>query len=255
MNFTHAIEKSAIPAVNILGVDIAAINMDWLLCFTAEHIHELSGDYICVSNVHTTVTAFEDDGYRAIQNGGILAIPDGGPLSSVGRKRGAKNMRRTTGPGYMGEILKVSVERGYRHFFFGSTENTLEKLLANLTHDYPGLQIVGMYSPPFREITEEENKAIVKRINEVEPDFVWVGLGAPKQERWMAAHQGYVKGFMVGIGAGFDYFAGNIGRAPEWMQKSNTEWLYRLMQDPRRLFKRYMVTNTKFIWNAVVRGK
>ena len=96
---------------------------------------------------------------------------------------------------------------------------------------------------------------MVKRINETKPDFVWVGLGAPKQEKWMAAHQGVIDGFMVGVGAGFDYFAGNIERAPEWMQKCNLEWVYRLMQDPKRLFKRYLVTNTKFIWNAVIRGK
>ena len=112
-----------------------------------------------------------------------------------------------------------------------------------------------MYSPPFRPMTEDEDKAIVERINETEPDFVWVGLGAPKQEKWMAAHQGRVKGLMVGVGAGFDYYAGNIERAPEWMQKRNLEWVYRLIQDPKRLFGRYWHTNTKFIWNAMIRGK
>jgi N-acetylglucosaminyldiphosphoundecaprenol N-acetyl-beta-D-mannosaminyltransferase len=155
----------------------------------------------------------------------------------------------------MGEILKVSVEKGYRHYFYGSTEETLEKLYQTLEREYPGIQIAGMYSPPFRPMTEEEDKAIVERINETKPDFVWIGLGAPKQERWMAAHQGKVVGLMVGVGAGFDYFAGNISRAPRWMQRSNLEWLYRLMQDPKRLFHRYWHTNTRFIWNAMVRGK
>lgn len=171
------------------------------------------------------------------------------------RKRGYANMERTTGPSYMGEILKASAEKGYRHYFYGSTEETLEKLYEALNENYPGIQIAGMYSPPFRPMTAEEDVAVVKRINETEPDFVWVGLGAPKQEKWMAAHQGVVEGFMVGVGAGFDYFAGNIERAPEWMQKCNLEWVYRLMQDPKRLFKRYLVTNMKFIWNVVVRGK
>lgn len=164
-------------------------------------------------------------------------------------------MERTTGPSYMGEILKVSAEKGYRHYFYGSTEETLEKLYKALNENYPGIQIAGMYSPPFRPTTSEEDAAVVKRINETKPDFVWIGLGAPKQEKWMAAHQGVIDGFMVGVGAGFDYFAGNIERAPEWMQKCNLEWVYRLIQDPKRLFKRYLVTNTKFIWNAVVRGK
>lgn len=252
MVFQHGVDKSAIPIVNILGVDIAAINMEWLVQFTVNNIAALSGDYICVSNVHTTVMANQNAEYKAIQNGGILAIPDGGPLSTVGRKRGAENMHRTAGPSYMGEIFKLG---GYRHYFYGSTPETLEKLHANLIRDYSDIQIVGMYSPPFREMTEDEDESIAEQINAVNPDFLWVGLGAPKQEKWMAAHQGRVKGLMVGVGAGFDYFAGNIERAPEWMQKSNLEWVYRLLQDPKRLFKRYLVTNTKFIWNAMIRGK
>ena len=120
---------------------------------------------------------------------------------------------------------------------------------------YPEIQIAGMYSPPFRPLTEEEDRAIVERINETKPDFVWVGLGAPKQEKWMAAHQGKIDGLMLGVGAGFDYYAENIKRAPMWMQKHNLEWVYRLVQDPKRLFKRYWSTNTKFIWNAMIRGK
>ena len=252
MEFKHGVDKAVIQTVKILGVDIAAIDMEWLLKFTTKNIERLSGDYICVANVHTTVTAYEDEEYRKIQNGGIMAIPDGGPLSTVGRKRGADNMARTTGPSYMGEILKIG---GYRHYFYGSTEATLEKLYEKLTHDYPQSAIAGMYSPPFREMTEDEDQMIVERINETSPDFIWVGLGAPKQEKWMAAHQGKVKGLMVGVGAGFDYFAGNIERAPEWMQKANLEWVYRLLQDPKRLFMRYLVTNTKFVWNAMIRGR
>ncbi len=253
--FKHAIDRASIPTVNILGVEIAAIDMEWLLAFTKKHIKDLKGDYICVSNVHTTVTAFEDPEYRAVQNGGILAIPDGGPLSSVGRKRGAKNMSRTTGPSYMEELLKISEEKGYSHFFYGSTEETLQKLEQRLRKEYPSLTIAGLYSPPFRQLTEEEDREITNKINENQPDFVWVGLGAPKQEKWMAAHQGCVNGLMVGVGAAFDYYAGNIKRAPKWMQKANLEWLYRLLQDPKRLFTRYLVTNTKFIWHAVIRGK
>ena len=248
----YKIEKSNIPTCNIMGVNIAAINMEWLLDFTDNHIKVLSGDYMCVSNVHTTVTAWEDKDYCNIQNSSIMSIPDGGPLSSVGRKRGFQDMERTTGPNYMEEILKVSVEKGYSHYFYGSTEETLEKLYKVLKHDYPGLQIAGMYSPPFRELSKEEDEAIVNSINETNPDFIWVGLGAPKQERWMSAHQGRVNGFMIGVGAAFDYFAGNIKRAPQWMQKCNLEWAYRLMQDPKRLFKRYWNTNTRFIWNAVI---
>ena len=255
MKFNRQVDKKSIPTCNILGVNIAAIDMDWLLAFTCKYIAALSGDYMCVSNVHTTVTAYEDLDYCGIQNGGIMAIPDGGPLSSLGRKRGYTDMCRTTGPSYMEEILKLSEQYGWRHYFYGGTEKTLEKLEAVLAERFPGVQIAGMCSPPFRPLTEEEDETIIRQINDAKPDFLWIGLGAPKQERWMAAHQGLVQGFMVGVGAAFDYMAGNIARAPQWMQHCNLEWLYRLLQDPKRLFKRYLVTNTKFIWHAVVKKK
>lgn len=253
--YKRTVDKSTIPVCNIMGVDIAAIDMGWLLNFLNKNLSNLSGDYICVSNVHTTVTAYEDEEYCRVQNGGILAMPDGGPLASIGQKRGFKNMKRTTGPNLMEETFKISVLNGYRHYFYGSTDETLEKLYSVLTETYPGIQIVGMYSPPFRPMADDEDKIIVERINQTRPDFVWVGLGAPKQEKWMATHQGRVRGLMIGVGAGFDYHAGNIDRAPEWMQKSNLEWVYRLLQDPKRLFKRYWHTNTKFIWKEMIKGK
>ena len=247
--------KDLIPTCNIMGVNLAAIDMPWLIEFTKRYIKELSGNYMCVSNVHTTVMSFDDEEYCAVQNGGIMAIPDGGPLSSVGRKRGFSGMKRTTGPDYMKEMLKISNEEGYRHFFYGSTEETLKKLQRTLKRSYPNVQVAGMFSPPFRTLSAQEDEEIVHMINESNADFVWIGLGAPKQERWMAEHQGKIKGFMIGVGAAFDYEAGNIARAPMWMQKANLEWLYRLLQEPKRLFKRYFYTNTKFIWNAVIRGK
>lgn len=253
--YKRKLDKSQIPTCRILGVDIAAINMEWLINYLEENIASLAGDYICVSNTHTTVTASEDENYCRVQNGGIMAIPDGGPLSSVGKRRGYKNMERITGPDLMRQIFKVSSQRGYSHYFYGSTEKTLEKLYEKLSESYPDIRIVGMYSPPFRHMTDDEDEAVIERINEAKPDFIWVGLGAPKQEKWMAEHQGKVNGLIVGVGAGFDYFAGNINRAPAWMQKNNLEWVYRLVQDPKRLFRRYWHTNWKFIWNAYVRGK
>lgn len=249
------LEKNKIPVCNILGVNIAAIDMKWLIEYINNNIKELNGDYICVSNVHTTIMAYENEEYKKVQNGGALAIPDGGPLSTVGRRRGFENMNRTTGPDLMRELFTISVKKGYRHFFLGSTNDTLKKMRSELIIRYPGIQISGMYSPSFGKISEKENSEIIDMINKSKSDFVWVGLGAPKQENWMAEHQGKIKGLMIGVGAGFDYFAGNIKRAPKWMQKCNLEWLYRLMQDPKRLFKRYMNTNMKFIWNVFVRGK
>lgn len=253
--FKRKIDKNIIPTCNILGVNIAAINMDWLIKFTQQYIHELAGDYMCVSNVHTTIMSYEDNNYRAIQNSGVMAIPDGGPLCVVGKKRSFKNMERTAGPSYMEEIFKISSQIQYRHFFYGSTKMTLKKMEDKLKEKYPDIQIVGSFSPPFTKISTKEDERIIHIINETNPDFVWIGLGAPKQEEWMHLHQGRINGFMVGVGAGFDYFAGNIKRAPKWMQKNNLEWLYRLIQDPKRLMKRYLRTNVKYIWLTFLKGK
>ncbi|KGR73993.1 glycosyl transferase [Ureibacillus sinduriensis BLB-1 = JCM 15800] len=237
-----------IPTCKILGVNIAAINMEWLVNFLVDHIKSLSGQYICVSNVHTTVMGYEESDYRAILNNSLMSIPDGGPLSTIGRRWGYVKMSRTTGPDLMKEIFELSSNKGYRHYFYGSTESTLKKMRINLLKDYPGLDIVGMYSPPFRPIAAMEDEKIMQQINETKPDFIWVGLGAPKQEKWMAYHKDKINGLMIGVGAGFDYYAENIKRAPLWMQKFNLEWLYRLLQDPKRLFKRYLRTNIKFLW-------
>ena len=253
--YKRKVDKSLIPTCNIMGVNIAAINMEWLLKYLDKNISDIKGDYICVSNVHTTVMSYEDASYCAVQNGGLMAIPDGGPLSSVGRRRGYSDMDRTTGPSLMGEIFKISAEKGYCHYFYGSTEETLELLEEKLRVNYPGIQITGMYSPPFRSLTKGEEENSIENINKTKPDFVGIGLGAPKQEKWMAEHQGKIDGLMLGVGAGFDYYAGNIKRAPIWMQRNNLEWVYRLLQDPKRLFGRYLNTNTKFIWDAVIKKK
>lgn len=164
-------------------------------------------------------------------------------------------MARVTGPDYMSSAITLGLKQGWKHYFYGSTQETLDILARELPERYPGIQIAGMYSPPFHPMTEEEDRQAVDRINGAQADFVWVGLGAPKQENWMHSHQGKVHGLMVGVGAAFDYEAGNIKRAPAWMQKHNLEWLYRLIQDPKRLFKRYFETNTVFLIQAELRGK
>lgn len=239
---------SAMNKSDILGVNVAVTNMEKTVQDISDHLESWRGNYICVSNVHTTVMAHDSEAYRKVQNGAVMALPDGGPLSSYSRSNGSKDAKRVTGPDLMKEILVRSGEHGWKHYFYGSTQETLDKLKAVLERSYPGAEVVGMISPPFRELTPDEDNAFIDQINEAAPDFIWVGLGAPKQEVWMAAHKGRVKGLMIGVGAAFDYEAGNIKRAPKWMQKLSLEWLYRLMQDPKRLFKRYIVTNAKYLW-------
>lgn len=235
-------------STNILGVNIAVTNIDEVTENIINSVDKWRGQYICVSNVHTTVMSYEDEEYCSIQNGAVLALPDGGPLSSYSRTQGEKNAERVTGPDLMKKLLMISGEHGWSHFFYGASQETLDKLKATIEEKYPGAKIAGMISPPFRALTPEEDDKYVEEINDSHPDFVWVGLGAPKQERWMAAHKGKVNALMLGVGAAFDYESGNIKRAPKWMQKCSLEWLYRLLQDPKRLFKRYFVTNIKYMW-------
>ena len=234
----------------ILKTNICVTNMEDTLSYIEKNLEKLKGDYICVSNVHTTVMSFRDEKYRRVQNEAAMALPDGKPLSIVSKMRGFPQAERVPGPDLMPKILEISLEKGYRHFFYGSSQETLDKLKNILEEKYPGLQIAGMYSPPFRKLTQEEDREIIARINESHPDFVWVALGAPKQENWMYEHRGKINGIMIGVGAAFDFMAGTIERAPNWMQNLCLEWLFRISQDPKRLLKRYLSTNFSFLYHV-----
>lgn len=239
----------------ILDTNINVTNMDEVLQTLDHCLEEKRGDYICVANVHTTVMAFRDEKYRKIQNESWMTIPDGKPLSLVSRKRGFTDAQRVPGPDLMVKVFEASKEKGYRHFFYGSTDQTLRMLRENIEKKYPYVNIVGMYSPPFRSLTAEEDQQIVAMINKTHPDFVWVGLGAPKQEIWMAEHKNKVQAIMIGVGAAFDFEAGVVKRAPKWMQEMYLEWLHRILQDPKRLIPRYVSTNAAFLWNVYKEGK
>ena len=242
--------KGELTYCSILKTNINVTDMDKTIAYITDNLEELRGDYICVSNVHTTVMAFRDESYRKVQNSGAMALPDGQPLSIVSRRRGYSEAQRVPGPDLMPAILYLSEEKGYRHYFYGSTPETLEKLRKVLLDRFPKLQIVGMYAPPFRPLTEEEDQEAVRQINESGADFVWVALGAPKQEKWMYEHRGRVNGLMIGVGAAFDFIAGTVRRAPMWMQKLCLEWVYRICQDPKRMFPRYVSTNFAFLWHV-----
>lgn len=242
-------ERGTMEICPILGVNIAVTNMDKVVSYVEENIEQLRGKYICVANGHTTVTAFEDPEYMVVQNSAAFIMPDGEPLSIVSRRRGHASAQRVTGPDFMEQMFIRGREgNGLRHFFYGSTQETLDLLKSALQEKYENLQIAGMYSPPFRPLTEQEDQEVIQMINEARPDIIWIGLGAPKQEKWMYEHREKLHGVMLGVGAGFDYHAGKLKRAPMWMQKMSLEWLVRLCQDPKRLWKRYLVTNVKFIW-------
>lgn len=231
----------------ILGVNIAVTNMQDTIELILSQIDELKGKFICLSNVHTTVMSDQDEEYKKIQNAAFLALPDGSPLALLQRLRGYKGAEQVAGPDLMPALWKATENTGISHYFYGSSQETIDALRVQLQEKYPGLAIAGMESPPFRPLTEEEDKEAVRKINESGAQIVWVGLGAPKQERWMYEHQFSVNGLMLGVGAGFDFHAGTVKRAPAWMRNHYLEWLYRLTQDPKRLWKRYVETNGKFI--------
>ena len=235
----------------ILGVNIAITNMQETVNLIRDHLEDIRGQFICLSNVHTTVMAEKDAEYRKIQNSAFLALPDGSPLALVQRLRGYRSAEQVAGPDLMPALWKATEHTAYSHYFYGSTPETIEALQKNLRSRYPGLKIAGMEAPPFRPLTEEEDRQAVERINASGADFVWVGLGAPKQEKWMYEHRGRIHGVMFGVGAGFDFHAGTVKRAPDWMRRHYLEWLYRLVQDPKRLWKRYVQTNGKFLLLSV----
>lgn len=235
--------------IDILGSKINVITMQEVINKTEELIKNNNSYYVCVANVHTVVTGKQDMNFNKITNEAAMAVPDGMPLRWVGKHRGYEKMERCSGPDLMIELFKVSEKKGYSHYFYGGTEETLRLLEQKLKEKYPKLNIVGMYSPPFRELTEEEDRKIVDEINNLNPDIIWVGLGAPKQEIWMYEHLNKIScSIMFGVGAAFNFHAGLIKRAPKWMQKTGLEWLYRLLKEPRRLWKRYLSTNLLFIW-------
>lgn len=206
--------------------------------------------YITVNNVHTITVGINNPYYLDIINDSLYALPDGRPLSLYSKLYGQNKCIRIFGPTLFEKIIEWGQKDNLKHFFFGSSSYILTKLIHNISMKFPSAIITGYYSPPYKSrFNEKENKQFIEIMNKCGADIIWIGLGAPKQELWM--YENYKKldkGIMIGIGAGFDYLAGNIKHAPEWMKSASLEWLYRLIQEPRRLWKRYLITNSLFIW-------
>lgn len=207
--------------------------------------------YVCICNVHSVITAGQDIAFGQVVKEADMATSDGAPVAWMLRKLGYADQQRINGPDLMWKYCEQAAQRGESIYLYGGMPETLEILQRRLMEVFPGLPIAGAYSPPFRAATKEEDEAVVARINASGASTVWVSLGCPKQEMWMAAHRGRVRAVMIGVGAAFDYHAGTIKRAPKWMQNAGLEWLHRLCSEPRRLWRRYLVTNTLFMIGAV----
>lgn len=235
----------------VLEAFIDALSWDEAIGRIARWATARESRYICICNVHSVVTTTQDIEFKIAVNNADMATPDGAPVAWVLRRAGFRAQERINGPDLMWRYLAQAEKSGQVVFFYGSTDHTLSLLRAALGKAFPGLRIGGVYSPPFRPMTRQEDEAATQMINASGANVVFVGLGCPKQEKWMAEHRGRINAVMIGVGAAFDYHSGAVRRAPPWWQRNGLEWLYRLGSEPRRLFKRYMVTNTLFIVGLV----
>ena len=237
-------------AGRVLGIKVDAVSWDEAVERVLDWARERTSRYVAISNVHVVVTASRDAAFQKVIDGADMATPDGAPVAWMLRRLGFANQKRISGPDLMWALCERCAVEGLPVYFYGSTETTLAALSERLRIEFPGLAVGGMESPPFRALTEDEDAAAVNRINASNAGIVFVGLGCPKQEHWMAEHRGRVNAVMIGVGAAFDFHAGVIKRAPQWMQDNGLEWLHRLVSEPKRLWRRYLVTNTLFIVGA-----
>ena len=234
--------------VDVLGVGISAIDMAAAVDTITRWVEEGGSHYVCVTGVHGVMESQRDPQLRAIHNRSGLTTPDGMPMVWAGRRAGASGMSRVYGPDLMLRVCEVAARRGWRTFYYGGGEGVAEALSRRLAGRFPGLRTAGVHTPPFRPLSAAEDQAEVDRINASGADIVWVGLSTPKQERWMAAHLDRLDAkVLIGVGAAFDIHAGTLAQAPAWMQRSGFEWLFRLAKEPRRLWRRYLYNNPRFV--------
>ena len=241
-----SIDTPTASGVDILGVRVHATTMEGALELIEGWIDRREANYVCVTGMHGVMESQDDDDLRRIHNEAGLVTTDGMPLVWLCKLKG-RVAERVYGPDLMLALCAHSLARGYRHFLYGASPEVLEALQARLAERFPGLRIVGAYSPPFRALTADEDAEIARRITSAEPDIVWVGLSTPKQERWMSAHVERLGAVLIGVGAAFDFHAGTKRQAPRWMRRSGLEWLFRLASEPRRLSRRYMVNIPRFL--------
>ena len=239
------------PRAAVLGSPIDVVDWDTALAVIGGWATRRESRYVCICNAHSVVTATQETGFRDVLAGADMATPDGAPVAWMMRRTGHPAQQRINGPDLMQRFCERAADDGTPIYLLGSTPETLAALQQKLRTRWPALQIAGAVSPPFRELSAQEDAELVAAVNAARPGVVFVSLGCPKQERWMAAHRGRIEAVMIGVGAAFDFHAGTVTRAPEWMRRNGLEWLHRLASEPRRLWKRYLVTNTAFIVGAM----
>jgi len=236
-------------AVDVLGIPLALTDYDGTISLVDSVVRERQHGYICVCNVHAVMASGEDPELRAALLGSTINVPDGQPLVWAINALGYSLTGRVYGPELMWRACAHAARTGQRFYLYGGrNQGSLVQLALNLRQKHPGVKIVGGYSPPHRALTEEEQAAVAEEINRSRADVVWVGIGVPKQEKWMAEMRPYLEApLLIGVGAAFDFHAGLVPQAPMWLQEAGLEWAYRLAHEPRRLWRRYMRYNPRFM--------
>jgi N-acetylglucosaminyldiphosphoundecaprenol N-acetyl-beta-D-mannosaminyltransferase len=239
----------------LLGVGVSAINMQSTIDTIHGWIDRGQREYVCVTCVHGIMESFRSKELRDVHNRAGMVAPDGMPLVWLLWLTGHSKSDRVCGPELMPSVLQASIGRGDRHFFYGGTPASLKALAEQIRQFAPGARIVGSYSPPFRPLADAEDEEIVQMINESKADIVWCGLGMPKQELWMARHRDRLDAaVLIGVGAAFDVHAGVTTRAPAFLRRSGCEWVYRLLKEPKRLWRRYLGNNPLFLFLLVLQA-
>lgn len=239
----------------VLGVKIDSVQISDAICIIEDWIASgARGKYVAAANVHMIVEAVQNQSFASVLANAGLVVPDGMPLIWLGRRQGYSLPKRVYGPELMFEFFRRTKDRQYRHFFYGGAPGVAEKLVENVRSSV-NINCVGILSPPFRTLSPDEDEALVKTINSARPDVVWVCLGCPKQERWMYDHSISIRApAMIGVGQAFDIYAGNLRQAPTVMRENGLEWFFRLCIEPRRLWRRYLIYNSKFVYYNLLQG-
>ncbi|MEZ5424219.1 MAG: WecB/TagA/CpsF family glycosyltransferase [Pyrinomonadaceae bacterium] len=235
--------------VRVVSLDVDVVEFASLI-ERIDALREQGGGYICFSTVHMVMEAFDNPEYAEKVNAADIIVPDGMPLVWMQKIEGRRDANRVRANDLMIGLCRFAEEKGLSVGFYGASEEVIEAIKARAERDFPKLAIAYAFSPPFRPLSEEEDAEITTEIAAKAPDFLFVGLGCPKQERWMNEHRPRSAAVMLGVGASFDFFAGNVAECPPWIGRLGLEWLFRLTQEPKRLWKRYLILNPRFAFRA-----
>lgn len=250
----HDVPVSVSKSFRVLGIRVDAVQIDDVLRQMEAWIQKWdAGHYIAVTGMHGVTEAQHDPEFAEILNSASLVVPDGYPLVVLGRWRGFPLKRRVYGPELLETFCATTTGKAYRHFFYGGAPGVASDLAQKFAQRYPDFRVAGTYCPPFRPLSAEEDREVIRLIEESRPDVLWIGLSTPKQERWMSEHRNKLSvPVMVGVGAAFDFHTGRAVQAPKWMREHGFEWLFRLATEPRRLWRRYLIFGSEFIWLVVL---